>query len=187
MGEKNLSEFQENVLYYISGYIIRSLIETSTCDDCVAIFLYRDQENLTDHDYSSSAEYYKKFTSFVSRGGLLHASNIVYNIVNFLEKQFRSMVNEGELLKKGLNVKKKLVNRAIEYFSEKINLFVPIHPMNHEFLAEELHEIQIVRKVTNIFLKCRMHHYSSLVNNEIHGKSSSIRQKMTKLILFKNC
>lgn len=46
--ERNLSKFQTNILYYITGYIIRNLIETSTCNDCVAIFLYRDQKNDTD-------------------------------------------------------------------------------------------------------------------------------------------
>jgi hypothetical protein len=85
------------------------------------------------------------------------------------------------------NLKKLMQNAAVTNFAQNLQLFLPKHPVTEEFIHEDLHEIQLVKNITHVFLKCRMHHHAKLLNFRLHGKVSSIRQKMTKLILFKNC
>lgn len=183
LNKKSLSDFQENVLYYISGYIVRSLINNSTCNYCNNIMLFK--ENI-EHDYTVT-NHFSKFTNLINWGGLIPASDIVFRIVCFAEKQFRSIVDKQSIFKNYTNIKNKLINTAIIHFSKKIEELVPIHPLNQEFISEDLHEVQIIRSILQIFIKCRMHHYSKLKNIELLGKSAPIRQKMTKLVLFSNC
>lgn len=186
LGKRTLTDFQENILYYIAGYVVRSLISQSLCDYCVDILIHREG-NINDHEYSSPKEDFKKFTTSVTRGSLLYASQIVYDIIIFTEKQFQYFVQNQNVLLGSFNLKRKLSSIATKYFSERKNKFLPTHPVTEEFLSEESHEIQLVRKIVEVFTKCRMHHYSKLRNLKILGTSTSIRQKFTKLILFKNC
>lgn len=190
LGDKTLTDFQENIIYYIAGYIVRNLIKQSTCTHCNEILLNKNSNNnqiSEDHSYASSSENFKRFTQSVTRGGLIFASDAVFKILTFSEKQFRYLVEQGGLLKKNTNLKRILVNTAINYFSDNIQIFYPKHPVVEEFLSEECHEVQLVRKIIEVFLKCRMPHHSKLINIELHGKAASIRHKMSKIILFKNC
>lgn len=182
-----LSDFQENILFYIAGYIVRRLINDSTCHHCIKILLKKDTYMGNDHTYNAPPETFKKFTNFISRGGLIYASDVVYKILHLAERQFRIMLDKKDLLKSKVNVKRKIINTVINYFSENIEMFQPKHPVTQEFISEENHEIQIIRKILDIFIKCRMHHHSSLINLELHGGQTTVRQKMTKLVLFKNC
>lgn len=184
---RSLSNLIENIFYYICGYVVRTLTNDNLCNDCLNILLYREENIFMDHEYSKPQEHFKKFTSCVTRGGLLYSSNVVYEIVTFMEKQFQSLIEIGGVLKGQYNLKRKLVNSVIKHFLQKIHKFLPKHPITEEFMAEESHEIKIIRKIVDIYIKCKMHHYSRLMNLKIHGKDASIRQKMTKLILFKNC
>lgn len=119
LGKKTLTDFQENVIYYISGYIVRSLVNRSRCDHCIEILLYKKENLFTDHDYPASQENYKKFTSIVSRGGLVYAPEIVYAIVRFAEKQFRYLIQNGNLVKNNTNIKRSLINTAVNQNSCK--------------------------------------------------------------------
>jgi hypothetical protein len=78
-------------------------------------------------------------------------------------------------------------NGAVTNFAQNLELFLPKHLVTEESINEDLHEIQLVMNMTDVFLKCRMHHHTKLLNFRLHGKASIIRQKITKLILFKNC
>lgn len=117
----------------------------------------------------------------------LNASSIVYKNLHFTERQFRYIASEESLLQHKSNFKKLMQNGAVTNFAQNLELFLPKHPVTEEFIHEDLHEIQLVKNITDVFLKCRMHHHAKLLNFRLHGKASSIRQKMTKLILFKNC
>lgn len=187
MEKTKLNDFQENVLFYVAGYIARRLINQTTCHHCIEILLKNDNDMGNDHIYSASPDTFKKFTNFVSRGGLVFASNVVYKIIHFAERQFRFMVGKKGVLNSRLNIKQQIINITINYFSENIQMFQPKHPVTQEFISEENHEIQIIRKILEVFIKLRFHSHSSLVNSELHGGGATVRQKMTKLILFKNC
>lgn len=103
LGDKTLTDFQENIIYYIAGYIVRNLIKQSTCTHCNEILLNKN----------SSSENFKRLTQSVTRGGLIFASDAVFKILTFSEKQFSYLVEQGGLLKKNTNLKRILVNTAI--------------------------------------------------------------------------
>lgn len=129
----DLTYYQENVIYYISGYIVKKLVKTTTCSACVNILLFKDKDLKFDHTYAAESDHYKNFINTINRGGLLNASNIVYQIVLFIEKMFRVMITEG-LLNNKINIKNKLQNAAINNFACKLSLFQPEHPKCEEFI-----------------------------------------------------
>lgn len=186
LNENKLSEFQENVVFYIAGYIVCCLVNATTCSHCIEILTYKSGASI-DHSYSTPTEAYKSFTNFVTRGGLVYASDVVYKIVHFAEKQISLLLQNKFVLKSKINLKQKLINIVINNFVANMNLFQPTHPVVQEFVSEECHEIQIMRKIVDIYMKCRMFHHSKLLNLKLHGNSATVRQKMTKLILFSNC
>lgn len=178
-----LSDYAENVLYYIAGFITRRMVNSSNCQDCINILLFRN-ETVSDHSYSSPIEKYKRFTNFTSNGGLVYAAEVVFKIIQFTEKNFRYMCETNKI--KDKNLKNLLRNAAVHEFCTNLHLFLPVHPPLQEFIAEELHEIQIIKQIVDNYLKCRMSHHARLMNENIHGESIGIRQKFNKLILFNN-
>ena len=184
INKSSLSDYQENVLYYIAGIVVRNLVKNTSCSDCINILLHRNESIQTDHMYSSSSEPFKQFTIFCSNGGLVYASDIVYKVIQFAEKHYRLLVKTGSLLTK--NIKILLQNATIQEFSANLQAFQPIHPIAEEFLSENLHEIQLIKGIVNQFLKCRMPHAAKLCNENIQKTKIGLRQKLTKLILFNN-
>lgn len=178
----NLNTLQENILYYISGFVVRKLVNSINCDACINILF--NTTSKPDHSYSADLESYKQFNIYVNRGGLISASNIVYQIIHFVEKVFRTLEVRNGL---STNIKLQLQNAAVNHFGKTLGLFQPTHPVSVEFITEDLHELRLAKAIVNIFLKCRMQHHAKSINLKLHGKAASVRQKMTKLILLKNC
>ncbi|KAF2884152.1 hypothetical protein ILUMI_22011, partial [Ignelater luminosus] len=164
MSATDLTYYQENVIYYISGYIVNKLVKKTTCNACVSILLFKDKDLKYDHMYAAECDHYKKFINSINHGGLLYASGIVYQIVQFVEKMFRYITNTEGLLNNKANIKSKLQNAAINNFASKLHLFKPKHPKCEEFIFEDLHELQLVKRIVDIFVKCRLHHQARLLN-----------------------
>ena len=84
------NELQDNVLYYISGFVVRDLISKLKCKDCTGeLFLDpRDPHALKVTDYPIHA----KFTSFKQKGGLIMPSPAVVKIVKTAEVLFKKRV-----------------------------------------------------------------------------------------------
>lgn len=176
-----LSEYQENIIYYIAGFIVRKLLKSLDCMYCLDILLNKPAQN-EDHIYSVEPALYNKFTNFVSSGGLLHPSTIVFNIVAFTEKQFRVLHDKKGI--QTLHLKKLIEKSVIQHFCEKMHLFVPHHPIVEEQIFEDLHEIQLMRQIANLYFKCRINAHLKSINQKVGGRKLGIRQKFTKLILF---
>jgi len=62
----NLSYIQENILYYISGTIIRTLLKEIHCQHCVNILIEKNAP--CNHNYTVNIKKYNSFTTFVNRG-----------------------------------------------------------------------------------------------------------------------
>jgi len=74
----NISFIQQNILYYISGYIVRGLIKKIKCDDCIAI-LTNTNNKTYEHNYCSEIYSESSFMKFINRGKLYLPSAVVYN------------------------------------------------------------------------------------------------------------
>ena len=83
----------ENVLYYIAGYILRSILKSIDCDLCVESLLVPKQ--MSDHQYFTSP--YGSLVQTKNSGGLIQSSCFVYKIVATAEKIFHLTVVHNPL------------------------------------------------------------------------------------------
>ena len=83
----------ENVLYYIAGYILRSILKSIDCDLCVESLLVPKQ--MSDHQYFTSP--YGSLVQIKNSGGLIQSSYFVYKIITTAEKMFHLTVVDNPL------------------------------------------------------------------------------------------
>lgn len=174
-----ISDLQNEILYYISGFITRRILQNNVCVDCTKILL---PSSISDHNYAMEYNF-QRWTLFVSRGGLILAAQITFQIVQYTEKLF---LTQMQFNKKVKNFKLRIVLAVVEEFSNKLHLFKPIHPVLEEFACDDLHEIKLVKKISSLYLETRMKTKAKKMTEECQGTNASMRQKFNKLILFKN-
>ena len=96
LDQESLNELQDNVLYYISGFVVRASISKLKCKECIGELLLdpRDLHALKGTDYPIHA----KFTYFKQKGGLILPSPAVWKIVKAAEVLFKKRVHgkDGE-------------------------------------------------------------------------------------------
>ena len=88
----NVSNITENVLYYISGFLVRGIVKHIDCQECPEGLL----SPISDHQYC-----YLPYDSLVNRknrGGLTHSSYGVYKVVLTCEKSFKvNVINNNNI------------------------------------------------------------------------------------------
>ena len=90
LDQESPNELQDNVLYYISGLVVRALISKLKCKDCIGELLLdsRDPHALKVTDYPKNAN----FTCFNKERGLILPSPPVLKIVKAAEVLFKKRV-----------------------------------------------------------------------------------------------
>ena len=83
----------ENVLHYIAGYILRSILKSIGCDLCVESLLVPKQ--MSDHQYFTSL--YGSLVQIKNSGGLIQSSYFVYKVITTAEKIFHLTVVDNPL------------------------------------------------------------------------------------------
>ncbi|KAL4082634.1 hypothetical protein QTP88_029695 [Uroleucon formosanum] len=174
----HLKEYTGEILDYIAGYIVRNISRKIVCPFCLDILI----EGQSDHGYTKNIN----FTSFITRGKLKIVSPAVSLILKELEKSFQLIV----VMQKKLhaNVKTNILMLARKNILNKSNLFFfpNTHPINIE-LGSPSHEHKLFSVLSDSYINIRMRHYAKEVNaKEVLKNKSSLRQKLTKLILFQN-
>lgn len=132
----NISFIQQNILYYIAGYIVKSLIKRITCNDCIHILTHTN--NITfEHTYCSEIVPASSFMKFINRGKLCVPSTVVYNIIQYVEKVFKAELHNGNTDQFKTNI----IRITIQHYIPTImSLFEPRHPVTDTAGVEELHE-----------------------------------------------
>lgn len=77
------SMLKDNILYYISGFIVRKIIAKINCLDCKESLLVETHE----HSYTSRGEH-ANLVNLKNLGGLVHVSQDVFRVVQLSEKVF---------------------------------------------------------------------------------------------------
>ena len=86
---------QDNVLYYISGFIVRSLLRQLQCTNCGSMFLLDSDDP---HAFRmSSYPIQARFTCFKQQGGLIFLSLAVLRILKGTEVLFKTRVIAQEI------------------------------------------------------------------------------------------
>ncbi|KAF0715996.1 THAP domain-containing protein 1-like isoform X5, partial [Aphis craccivora] len=168
-----LGEYVNDILDYISGYIIRSMVKKLSCTFCIKALT----NHQSDHTYANSLT----FTSSVNRGKLFIVSKAISLIVQHLEKAFQIIVvKEKELHKNvSLNIfecaKKSILAKNNNFF------FTGFHPINVD-LGAPSHEYTLFKAISKKFINIRMRHYQKEYNiREVQKNKSSLRVKLSKL------
>lgn len=174
------SPYQENILYYITGYIIKQILTRISCEHCNNALVAL--KNLpTDHSYSLIINKYNSFTTFVNRGKLYFPSVAAYKIVKYCDKVFQRANLMGQL--RANNVENKLINVVSQHFTPLLQEMFN-HPITASMNCTDLHETMLIKQLANSFFKMRIRaHLKSHTENilsDLRGK----RQKLHRAMIF---
>lgn len=150
-----LSNFSEEVVKYIAGFVARKLSSSLKCAQCVSCLL-GIKENLLG-----------SFIDFTNRGGLTYPSNEVITICIIAEKMFRHNQNDGERV----NKLKLICELQKEYFFKWRN----------KTAVHAVHLSSFVKTVGNVYLNLRIKY---ACKSKLKRDTSN-RNIFKKLILFK--
>lgn len=168
---KRLEPLMENVVVYIAGWIIKKALDTISCDVCRTRLV----------STTPSIKYQSSFLllNIKNCGGLTIPSDGVIDIIMSAEKHLRLITSVHK------------VHHTVSEILLRKCVLADVGPdclCLHEHAIEtssgiENHYFDLVSIIVNIFFKLRYHHIVRLHNMQMKGKS--VRQKCTKLVLFK--
>ena len=178
-----ISLLQENVLYYISGWILRNIVDSIDCHEC-AESLVKDSTCTQSTGYS-----YESLVSSKDRGGLYHPSHAVHKLVMSCERAFQiHVVNNPQKISFGSKIEHKMMLDVLK--SQEWSRYFPAisnHGFHIDIIFEDDHLTQILKQVCHKYLNMRLHTYAKRYTREVvNDKAPSVRRVLTKLILFKN-
>lgn len=179
-----LSEYQDNIIYYISGYVVRRLFQVLRCAECKELitvpYMCRDDHTYCKMPVANPAA----FTVKVNRGGLFHPSEAVFKIVQYTEKCFRSALVMFTLNSE--HFYNRLINSVCCFFGEQANVFGKGHSLVSAVDCEDMHESQLIRRIATVYLQIRLKAHTRKATAAAQGKYSGMRQRLGKIITFAN-
>lgn len=170
---RNLSPYIDEVVTYISGFIIRKLLKNkSMCDTC-APFLTASSQDMS------------KYTliEVKTRGRLMYPSRDVIAIARTTDTIIRA---NDSILFTQKNIKEFLITKTFEAISINHVVFndniMIEHVKNKEILDN--HKTQLIKAIIKTYVILRLFDEGKRATDV--GKNEYIQQKYSKLILFKN-
>lgn len=161
------SYYTDNILHYISGYVVRKVDKFMQCAECTKCL----------HNMSlSPPPVHNKLTSLISLGYLVNVSNEVFSLVKYLYTVFK--VNKD---RPNYN-SKKIVLKACMFFE---NRMFKSHPFYIESGAEH-HGLRLMKLIGTLFLKVISFSHCKEKNESMNLSKLGMRHKLSKVILFQN-
>eukprot|EP00795_Rhopilema_esculentum_P009936 gene9936-18544_t len=182
------TSFLENILYYISGFIVRKIANKIDCEQCAEALAFPTSS--MDHPYVNLPFSFAMLVVRKNRGGLVQASYGAFKVVEHCEKAFKLNVLEGG--NKAITSKPHLVRKMIVQVLAVCdwgNIFPNIkdHRFEVDTAFEDDHVTQLVKRISTKYLTVRLQTYAKRYTRQVINKNiPSIRHKMSKLVLFKN-
>jgi hypothetical protein len=189
------SEFVQNILHYISGYIVSKLVKQVKCSLCISNLTGSSPiPTQTHHNYSKPShpltETELSFLQFTNNGNLKIPSKFVMDVIKYAEHIFKLyVINQPNQINTKKNLKTKMILELCQHFGDvATKLLPPQHEISiNEPLLEEDHRLWLLKCVADSYLTLRLFtygkHYGETVIN--FGKPSQ-RHHLTKMILFNN-
>ena len=171
------------MLYYISGYVAKKLLESIHCPECVAAF-YDNSGTSVGHDYLNS----KSLLSCKRYGNLISPSDSLYRVVTCVDKLDRKSLCKWSSF---TNQDKLAITMSV--LEETRNTLFPSiqgHSKENHILDSEMrddHITVIIKEIVNHYLKLFFHQFCRVYTERIIKRNlPSRRNKLTKTILFYN-
>ena len=132
---------QDNILYYISGYVVQSILKEESCEECKT-------ELLDDYSPTDANTQYSKFQKLKNRGGLTHASPSVFKIVKAAEREFQVQVAEHqERITFDKNIDLKIQSGVLETLGVDMFIVSSQHYFDYRIGQETDHLSSLLRRV----------------------------------------
>ena len=162
------TEYKDDCLVYIAGYIQKTLIKKEKCEDCKGKI-----SNLKIVETSD-------LINIKNRGPLFIPSTEFVTVVRVAHSLYETRMMEPSLYTEK-NLMERLVIRLSRIFtSTKPNLFKFLN--SHDQSMTTSHASLMIRKIGCLVFTIFLHHHCKTLNS----KEAKIRPKFSKLILFKN-
>ena len=175
------SVYQDAILGYIAGFIVRKILKRISCVQCSESLLHNLPNLHNDHGYGRYILPSLSLINSKNRGGLIIPSKSVVDIVIKSDKAFRIYI--GTKSKMNKHTMLNMIYSSII----STNLFSELadHDKENEQINEDMHSSQLIKKIIKKFLKLRLFAYTKQYNKDIlHKDSIGKRQQSTKLVLF---
>ena len=181
VNEVHTNPLQDNILYYIAGYVVKALLKEESCQECKTELLDESSDTVSNTPYS-------KFQRVKERGGLKHASPVVFKIVKAAEREFREHVIEREeRITFDKNIDLKMQSAVLARLGIDVFNVSPQHYFDHRIGQETDHLSSLLKRVVSKYIQMRLKTYGKKYTAEIaHGNKVSKRHQLTELILFSN-
>ena len=179
------SQYHDHVLYYISGYILRSISKKIQCRECSDLLVAACHKV---DEASTSAS----FTIMRDRGGLLYC-NDMFKLIKAVDNEVRLYLTSpsGPLFSVDKNFTARVTTKVITYLlssTDQIFSLISTHSMQYTHLeSEDSHWVQVVKAACKLFVTIILHHHEKLLQDRVilQGKGTR-RHQRNKLTLFQN-
>ncbi|CAH1981929.1 unnamed protein product [Acanthoscelides obtectus] len=163
----DLTDYSENVVGYISGFVVKTMKKCVTCTKCSSA--------LESSEVISTLQRVKQY------GKLVKASRFVIQLCTAAEKYFR-------FFHKTTNIFNKNIHNLLETL--KINTIKTLPPeilshFEHHLFDDDPvdgHAVQLIKLILHHYFKLRIHHETAK-NMDLSAKTG-VRSVLTKTILF---
>lgn len=188
VNEDNRYQIQDCILFYISGYIVRSLKGSVVCSSCSEAMLSTCCSH-NDHAYflkDAPSDSPELLLTLKNRGGLVMPSEGVYKLVKRCENIFKQTVVYDSSMVGKTNIKQFLV----ALFFRSVNEDRPAVYFSHSCPIEPgllSHSQQLCKMIVSKFFDIRLKHFCKVYNRQkVMKGAGSDRQRLSRLVIFKH-
>lgn len=161
-----ISEFKEQAIAYIAGFVVKKIKEKHNCLTC--------SEHLT------SSTTLHPLVALKDRGGLQKASESVIAVCLESERCFQRILSKTSgKLPQGHGITSQIVHQVLKKSAGE-TWFSGLQAHMFETTVEDNHVHSLVKMASSIYCKIKMHHLARLETEKI--QKAPVRQKLTKLI-----
>ena len=197
--ERGHSEFMENILFYICGFIVTKLMALIACTACKKCLISSPLPSSIDHDYCgakttqhSDIPAASAFTLLMNRGGLTIPSQSVFAVVKYAEHIFKAfVVKDGKHINPSEKLRSRMIMEVCHHFvvneSCHLDIFGDHDPGMNEVVFDEDHRMKLIKYTAEKYFTLRLFTYGKRYSQTvIQNGQQSDRFHLTKLIFFRN-
>lgn len=163
----NLTLYAEDIVGYITGFIVRKLRNCLNCAKCLSL--------LESESVMSSLQQRKTY------GRLVRASKLVIEICKGAEKFFRFYIKTQNIFNQNRNLLEILIVNTMNHMGTTVYDYFQDHLYDDDVLNG--HAVLLVKLVLKHFFKLRLHYESNKLLEKSKPRIRSINNKVT---LFRN-
>lgn len=166
---RHQSQYSEDVIGYVAGFVVRKLKKKLKCVDCISAI-----------DMKTRCA--SKLLLRKNRGGLSFPSEDITNLCKLGEKVFRICNASGKLHAHNI-MPRLIVSGLTEVLSKGLDVFSTLKDHSLDHAPQENHPVYLMKAVFFEYFKIRLSHVGKSETEKL--QSNNTRSSNTKTTLFK--